>query len=56
MATRLGEHVHKGDALVIVHAASPDLAEQARAILAAHHPRGEGAPEPEGVVSVSPTA
>ena len=56
MATRLGEHVHKGDALVIVHAVSPDRAEQARAILAAHHPRVEGTPTPRGVVSVSPTA
>jgi hypothetical protein len=33
MATRLGERVHKGDMLVIVHAANPDLAEKARAIL-----------------------
>jgi len=56
MATRLGERVHKGDALVIVHAASQDQAERARAILAAHHPRGEGAQVPAGVVSVSPTA
>jgi hypothetical protein len=56
IATRLGERVHKGDALVIAHAANPDLAERARAILAAHNPRGEGAPEAKGVVSVSPTA
>ncbi len=56
MATRLGERVHKGDALVIVHAASQDRAERARAILAAHHPRGEGAQVPAGVVSVPPTA
>ncbi len=56
MATRLGERVHKGDALVIVHAASQDQAERARAILAAHHPRGEGAQVPAGVVSVPPTA
>lgn len=56
IATRLGERVQKGDALVIVHATSPDRAERARAILAAHHPRVEGAPEFQGVVSMSPTA
>ena len=56
MATRLGERVHKGDALVIVHATSPDRAERARAILVAHHPRVEGAPVSEGVVSVAPKA
>ena len=56
IATRLGERVHKGDALVIAHAANAEMAEQARAILAAHHPRSEGAQEEEGVVSVSPAA
>jgi len=55
MATRLGERVHKGDTLVIVHA-TPDRAERARVILAAHHPRVEGAPVSAGVVSVAPTA
>jgi hypothetical protein len=55
IATRLGERVHKGDALVIVHAANPDQAEKARAILAAHNPRTEDTPASEGVVSVSPT-
>jgi len=56
IATRLGERVHKGDALVIAHAANPEMAERAGAILAAHHPRGEDAPEAKGVVSVSPAA
>ena len=56
IATRLGERVHKGDTLVIVHATSPDRAERARAILAAHHPRVEGAPESQGIVSVPPAA
>ena len=56
MATRLGERVHKGDTLVIVHATSPDRAERARAILAAHHPRAENAQVPAGVVSMAPTA
>lgn len=53
VATNLGERVQKGDTLVIVHAANPDQAEKARAILAAHHPRMEGTPESKGVVSVS---
>ncbi len=56
MATRLGERVHKGDALVIAHAANAEMAERARAVLAAHHPRSESAREEEGVVSVSPVA
>ena len=55
-ATRLGERVHKGDTLVIVHATSPDRAERARAILAAHNPRVEVPQEPQGVVSVPPAA
>jgi hypothetical protein len=53
IATRFGEHVHKGDTLVIAHASSPELAAQARAVLAAHSPRAEAAPD--GVVSVSPS-
>ncbi len=54
IATNLGERVQKGDTLVIVHATSPERAERARAMLAAHNPRVEDAPA--GVVSVSPTA
>ena len=56
IATRLGERVHKGDTLVIVHAKNPDEAEKARVILAAHHPRTEETQAPKGVVSVAPTA
>src|SRR5947209_11378202 len=56
IATRMGERVHKGDTLVIVHATSPDRAERARAILAAHNPRVEVPQEPQGVVSVPPAA
>ena len=56
MATRLGERVQKGDTLVIVHATNPEQAERARAILAAHHPRVEGTPESQGVVSAAPAA
>lgn len=56
MATRMGEHVHKGDALVIVHATSQDRAEHARTILAAHHPRTGESQQPEGTFSVSPSA
>ena len=56
IATRLGERVHKGDTLVIVHAKTPDQAERARAILAAHNPRVEVPQEPQGVVSVPPAA
>ena len=56
IATRLGEHVHKGDTLVIAHANNPDQAERARAILATHNPRAESAPEEHGVVSVPAAA
>jgi hypothetical protein len=38
MAGRYGDQVHKGDTLVIVHAAPADAA-RAREILDAHHPR-----------------
>ena len=38
MATRFGGHVHKGDALVIVHT-SREQAEQVRSILQRHNPR-----------------
>ena len=56
VATSFGERVQKGDTLVIAHAKSPEQAERARAILAAQHPRVEGTPQREGVVSVAPTA
>jgi thymidine phosphorylase len=56
IATRLGERVHKGDTLVIVHAPSQEQAEKARAILAAHNPRTEEVPGKQGVVSMPPAA
>ena len=56
VATSLGERVHKGDTLVIVHARNPEQAERARAILAAHRPRVETVPQSQGIVSVAPTA
>ena len=56
IATSLGERVQKGDTLVIVHAKSPEQAERARAILVAHNPRVESAPQSQGVVSVSSAA
>src|SRR5947209_9507479 len=48
IATSLGERVQKGDTLVIVHAKSPEQAERARAILVAHNPRVESAPQSQG--------
>ncbi len=38
IATQFGEHIHKGDTLVVVHA-TPDQAPKARQSLAAHSPR-----------------
>ena len=40
IATELGESVHKGDAVVIAHALSPEEANQAEQLLKQHHPRG----------------
>jgi len=51
VATRLGQHLHKGDALVIAHAADPTAAARAQAILERHNPRPESAPETGGIVS-----
>jgi hypothetical protein len=55
IATGFGQQVHKGDTLVIAHASTADLAERARQVLEAHHPRAEAAPG-TGVVSVTPSA
>jgi len=52
MATRFGEHVHKGDTLVTAHAPSAELAQKARQILEVHHPRSDVSPDSAGVVSV----
>jgi rhamnosyltransferase len=54
VATTMGEHVHKGDALVIAHAATASQADTARLILSRHYPRAESAPATGGVVSVAP--
>ena len=54
LATNLGEHVHKGDALVIVHAPNEELAALARRILVAHNPRSGVGQTQSGVVSVTP--
>lgn len=40
IAGRFGEHIHKGDTLVVVHT-TRDQSAQAQEILAAHHPRTE---------------
>lgn len=53
MATSLGEHVHKGDALVVVHALNEEQAALARKILAAHNPRPGVGQVSNGVVSVT---
>ena len=39
MADMFGEHVHKGDTLVVVHAPAGDLAQRAKLILDRHNPR-----------------
>lgn len=52
MATGLGEHVRKGDTLVLAHADSAQTANQARQLLETHHPRAETAPS--GVVTATP--
>ena len=56
IANNLGEHVHKGDTLLIVHARTQEAAELARRILAAHNPRPAVGQEPGGVISVAPQA
>lgn len=56
IATDLADHMHKGDALVIVHAPNEEAAALARSILMAHHPRPGVGRESSGVVSVTPQA
>jgi hypothetical protein len=55
-ATTFGQMVHKGDALLIVHAENPDQVNQAKQILGQYNPRVEEAPDPSGVVTVPTTA
>lgn len=53
VADRFGGHVHKGDALVVVHTGSEDAA-KVKGILQSHSPRAETDEGPaEGVVAVS---
>jgi len=52
LATGLGERIHKGDTVVIAHAASEEMAQLAAQILSAHNPRLEVSPDTQGVVSV----
>ena len=54
MADRFGGHVHKGDALVVVHTARDD-AERARALLEQHQPRAEEAGAAAGGALAMPT-
>ncbi|MCS6802697.1 MAG: hypothetical protein NZ773_12260 [Dehalococcoidia bacterium] len=51
-AARFGQMVHKGDALLVVHAATPEQAALAKETLARHNPRGDDAPDGAGVVAV----
>jgi hypothetical protein len=53
MATKLGEHVQKGDALVIVHAPNEAVSTKAKQIMQSHHPRPEASPTTDGVVSTA---
>ncbi|MFN8533806.1 MAG: hypothetical protein U0556_09685 [Dehalococcoidia bacterium] len=52
-ATRFGQMVHKGDALIVVHAANPAEAARAHDTLAQHHPRTDETSDRSGVVTVS---
>ena len=54
VATSFGEHVHKGDTLVIAHATDENSAIRAQQVLEAHHPRTEV--NPSGVVTATPPA
>ena len=54
IATQMGAHLQKGDALVIAHVADGDLAAQAATIMQSHNARSETAPATSGVVSVGP--
>jgi uncharacterized membrane protein len=56
VATELGNHLHKGDALVIAHVNNRELAQQVHTIMEAHNPRAETAPSSGGVVAVSPSS
>lgn len=50
VATSLGQSVHKGDTLVVVHASSEGSALQAKGVMERHNPRAEASPNVDGVV------
>jgi hypothetical protein len=56
IATTFGEHIQKGDALVIVHAPNETVSTKAKDIMQAHHPRPEASPTTGGIVSTSEAA
>lgn len=56
VATTLGEHIHKGDALIIVHAPDATVSTKAQGIMQAHHPRPDVSPMTGGIVSTSGAA
>ena len=55
-ATRFGQMVHKGDALIVVHAATLEQAASAKETLARFNPRTDDAPDSSGVVTVTTTS
>jgi hypothetical protein len=55
MADRFGGHVHKGDALVVVHT-KPEETAKAKQVLEAHHPRAEDEQRPGEGAAVMPVA
>ena len=52
VATDLGEHLRKGDALVIAHVQDVTLVPRVEEILGQHHPRRESTTSTDGVTSV----
>jgi hypothetical protein len=56
IATQMGEHLKKGDALVIAHVVDPKLNGEVSTIMETHHPRAGTAAAGSGVVSAAPSA
>jgi hypothetical protein len=56
MATKFGEHIQKGDALVIVHAPNGDVSTRSQTIMQAHNPRPEASLMNGGIVSTARAA
>jgi hypothetical protein len=53
MANRFGQHIHKGDVLVVVHT-TPSAAQRARQILEAHAPRATEASTDASATTAQP--